>query len=100
MEFIDVMDANAWKKLDERLLLVEDVRRLGKVLESRHCEIYGSVNKLLGKSSNLLWVMRSGQLPLVPNKLQDLERIYRQVGHGKRRTHIHQEPHRRAKGCQ
>jgi hypothetical protein len=86
VDFIDVMDAinaanhvvagiNAWRRLDERLLAREALEGAGSVLGPKYKEFYGNLKKILNRSGELLWVLRSGQLPLVPGLLDGLSGV-------------------------
>ncbi|MCE4601574.1 MAG: hypothetical protein F7C08_03205 [Desulfurococcales archaeon] len=83
VEFIDMTEAssmvntiasgiNAWKLMDERLLPIDDIARLGRSLGPRYKKTYGDLKKAVEGSGNLLWTLRSGQIPLVPSSTATL----------------------------
>ncbi|MEB3861443.1 MAG: hypothetical protein GSR84_04395 [Desulfurococcales archaeon] len=85
VEFIDMTEAsslvntiasgiNAWKLIDERLLPIEDIARLGRSLGPRYRGTYGHLKKAIDGSGNLLWTLRSGQVPLVPHEIYTLRK--------------------------
>jgi len=87
VEFIDVTPAvetvntvaagiNAWMMLDERLLPMEAVRDIGRSLGPRYGRGYSSVKSLVEKTSELLWALRSGQVPVAPKLLRGLKRMH------------------------
>jgi len=93
VEFIDMTGAagtvntvasgiNAWKMLDERLLPRDAVTRISGRLGRRYGPLYGKVKAVVEKSAELLWTLRSGQVPLVPERLEALAGLQRRASQG------------------
>ncbi len=66
---------NAWEMLDERLLPLGAVNKIGSHLGRRYGSRYGRVKATVAKSGELLWSLRSGQVPLVPQLLRSLREL-------------------------
>ena len=90
VEFIDMTDAvkmvntiasgiNAWRSLDERMLPTQSINNIGNRLGPKYGTAYGELKKLTNKSKELLWALRSGQLPLIPSYLKDLSKLFSNV---------------------
>ncbi len=66
---------SAWKRLDERLLPIKLVREIGRKIGREYGPVYSSVRSLVENSSDLLWKIRSGQIPVIHDqaaKLKDM----------------------------
>jgi len=93
VEFIDVTGAaetvntvasgiNAWNMLDERLLPREAVVSTGSRIGRKYGPLYGSARRVVEKSAELLWALRSGQVPLIPDMLRGLAELEEKAAHG------------------
>ncbi len=71
---------NAWEMLDERLLPLEAVNKIGSRLGPRYGSRYGRVKATVAKSGELLWSLRSGQVPLAPQLLRSLRELQEDAG--------------------
>jgi len=84
VDFIDITEASyitrkilsgisAWSKLDERLLPISEVRSVGRKLGPLFRETYSNVTSIAEKSRDILWYIRSGQIPLIHSKINNLD---------------------------
>jgi len=46
------------------------------VLGPKHGKSYGEVKRVVSESEELLWLLRSGQIPLIPTRLKRLKEVY------------------------
>ena len=67
-----IAGAQAWSKLDERLMNVEYYRSVGAKLGYRYRDLYSGIESVLRSGKELLWGLRSGQIPVVRSYVEDL----------------------------